>query len=161
MTKNSLTLATPPRCVITYKDKISGSLNYGRNSYDYKEGTLLFMAPGQVFQPPTKKELELMKIPSKGWTLMFHSDLLRKSNLGSNIDNYTFFSYEVSEALHLSANEEEFILSIVNKIEEEYSQNIDQHSQGLIISNLELLLNYCTRFMIDNFILVPISIKIL
>lgn len=128
--------------VVFYKDQISGSIGYGRNSYDYEQGTLVFMSPGQVFEAPSEEHLG----EGHGWTLLFHPDLLRKSNLGQNMDNYSFFSYEVHEALHLSLKEQKFILEIVHQIREEYSQNIDKHSQRLIISNLELLLNYCTRF---------------
>ena len=127
---------------IMYKDSVSGSLGYGRNTYDFQHGTLIFMSPGQVFETPSREQI----VSNKGWGLMFHPDLLRKSTLGENIDSYTFFSYEVNEALHLSEKEEKFIFEVVKQIEEEYSQNIDRHSQRLIISNLELLLNYCTRF---------------
>jgi AraC-like DNA-binding protein len=127
---------------IMYKDKISGSLGYGRSTYDYQEGTIIFSSPGQVFTSPRKEDIK----GKKGWTLLFHPDLIRKSVLGDKIDHYTFFSYDVNEALHLSSKEEKFFFDLIEKIREEYSQNIDQHSQTLIISNLELLLNYCMRF---------------
>ena len=127
---------------IMYKDKISGSLGYGRNTYDFQEGTLVFSSPGQVFTSPGKDDLQ----GEQGWSLLFHPDLLRKSALGAKMDSYSFFSYDVNEALHLSPKEESFLSDLISKIEEEYSQNIDQHSQTLIISNLELLLNYCMRF---------------
>jgi len=130
---------------IMFKDGVSGSLGYGRTTYDFQEGTLLFMSPGQVVQTPSKEEMQTMR-QNQGWTLLFHPDLIRKSALGEIIEDYSFFSYESNEALHLSAKEEKFILEMIHKIKEEYSQNIDQHSQRLIISNLELLLNYCTRF---------------
>ncbi|NME72382.1 helix-turn-helix domain-containing protein [Flammeovirga aprica] len=127
---------------IMYKDKISGSLGYGRNSYDYEEGTMIFAHPNQVFSVPTKEELK----NKDGWTLLFHPDLIIKSNLFNLMDSYTFFDYEVTEALHLSKKEEEFIQHIADQIKTEYSQNIDKHSQNLILSNLELFLNYCMRF---------------
>ena len=127
---------------VMYKDKISGSLGYGRNTYDFQEGTLIFASPGQVFSSPKKEDLK----GKKGWTLLFHPDLLLKSNLGDKMDSYTYFSYEVTEALHLSAKEEAFIFQVMDQIKVEYTQNIDKHSQQLIISNLELLLNYCMRF---------------
>lgn len=127
---------------IMYKDGVQGSLTYGRNSYDFQHGTLIFVAPSQVVTTPSKE----MTQQSKGWSLIFHPDLIRKSSLGENIDDYAFFSYDVNEALHLSVKEENFIFEVVKQIEEEYSQNIDKHSQKLIVSNLELLLNYCTRF---------------
>ena len=127
---------------IMYKDKISGSIGYGRSTYDFQEGTVIFSSPGQVFTSPNKDELK----GKKGWTLLFHPDLIRKSVLADKIDDYTFFSYDVNEALHLSPKEEKFFFELIQKIQEEYSQNMDQHSQTLIISNLELLLNYCMRF---------------
>ncbi|MEL6676707.1 MAG: helix-turn-helix transcriptional regulator [Bacteroidota bacterium] len=128
--------------VIMYKDSVSGSLDYGRNSYDFQHGTLLFLSPGQVITSPSKE----ISLQSKGWTLLFHPDLIRKSSLGQQMDEYSYFSYEVNEALHLSPKEESFISEVVHKIEEEYSRNLDQHSHRLILSNLELLLNYCVRF---------------
>ena len=127
---------------IMYKDKVSGSIGYGRNSYDFQEGTMIFSSPGQVFTtPPADQPIE-----NKGWTLLFHPDLILKSNLGDRIDDYTFFTYEANEALHLSNKEEKFITELVYQIREEYRQNLDRHSQHLIISNLELLLGYCLRF---------------
>lgn len=128
--------------LIMFKDKRSGSMGYGRNSYDFQEGTLVFMAPGQVMEVPEVEVLE----NSLGWSLAFHPDLIRKSHLAEIMDEYSFFSYEVNEALHLSAEEQQHILDVIRQIEKEYSQPIDRHSQRLIISNLELLLNYCTRF---------------
>ena len=133
---------------IMYKDKISGSLGYGRSSYDYQEGTMIFASPGQVFTSPKKEDLE----GKEGWTLLFHPDLLLKSSLSAKMDGYTYFSYEVSEALHLSKKEEQFIFQVVEQIKTEYAQNLDQHSQNLIISNLELMLNYCMRFYDRQFI---------
>lgn len=127
---------------IMYKDKISGSIGYGRSTYDFQEGTLIFASPGQVFTSPKKEDLK----GKTGWTLLFHPDLLRKSILGSKMDSYSYFSYEINEALHLSTKEETFVLDLVLKIQEEYSLNLDQHSQTLILSNLELLLNYCMRY---------------
>lgn len=127
---------------IIYKDKISGSMDYGRSTYDYQEGSLVFLGPGQVYASPSKNELK----GNQGWTLMFHPDLIRKSPLGDKISSYTFFSYNVNEALHLSPKEEKFFFELILKIREEYTQNLDQHSHTLIITNLELLLNYCKRF---------------
>ena len=118
------------------------SFLYGRNYYDFEEGTLVFTSPGQVIKsanPPTKGFDE-------GWTLYFHPDFIQKSTLGKSIKDYSFFSYAASESLHLSENEKIKITRCVAEIEEEYKQNIDAHSQTLIISNLELLLNYCNRF---------------
>ncbi|MCI4671869.1 MAG: helix-turn-helix domain-containing protein [Bacteroidia bacterium] len=127
---------------IVFKDKVRGSFGYGRSTYDFQEGTLIFSSPRQVLTSPSKE----MENGVNGWALLFHPDLIRESSLGEKMDNYTFFSYDVNEALHLSPKEEKFILELVLKIKEEYSQNIDQHSQTLIVSNIELLLNYCVRF---------------
>ncbi|MFV1885506.1 MAG: helix-turn-helix domain-containing protein [Balneola sp.] len=129
---------------ITLKQLGCGNLVYGKNSYDYEEGTLVFTAPGQVTifegEIPTTNEA------NKGWTLAFHPDLIRKSGLGDKISQYSFFNYEVNEALHLSEEEKKTIEELLDKIVKEYSQNLDRHSQNLIISNIELLLDYCTRF---------------
>jgi AraC-like DNA-binding protein len=129
---------------ITLKQLGCGNLMYGKNSYDYEEGTLVFTAPGQVTvfegEMPTESET------NNGWTLAFHPDLIRKSNLADKMSQYSFFSYEVNEALHLSEEELGTIEDLLDKIVKEYSQNLDKHSQNLIISNIELLLDYCTRF---------------
>lgn len=128
---------------IHLKDNCPFSIvNYGRNSYDYQEGTMVFTAPNQVLE---FKRNETNKVDS-GWTLAFHPDLIRKSVLGKKIESYSFFAYASNEALHLSDEERKIITEITEKIEKEFSNNIDAHSQTLIISNLELLLNYCLRF---------------
>jgi AraC-like DNA-binding protein len=128
---------------ISLKDNCPyGIINYGRNSYDFEEGTMVFIAPDQVLE----YEKRNINIEDGGWTLLFHPDLIRRSELGRRIERYSFFSYAANEALHLSDDERKTLSEIVAKIEKEYSQPIDAHSQTLIISNLELLLNYCTRF---------------
>lgn len=129
---------------ITLKNLGCGNLMYGKNSYDYEEGTLVFTSPGQVtvFDGEMPEDMG----NDKGWTLAFHSDLIIKSNLAEKINQYSFFNYEVNEALHLSEDERKTIEELLDKIVKEYSQNIDKHSQNLIISNIELLLDYCTRF---------------
>lgn len=129
---------------VTLKQIGCGNLFYGKNSYDYEEGTLVFTSPGQVTvfegEMPTENSLDT------GWTLAFHPDLIRKSSLAEKINKYSFFDYDVNEALHLSEEELGTIEDILEKIVKEYSQNLDIHSQNLIISNIELLLDYCTRF---------------
>lgn len=128
---------------ISLKDNCPFTIaNYGRNSYDYQEGTMIFTAPNQVLE---YKKSENYK-EDQGWTLLFHPDLIRKSELGDKISKYSFFNYASNEALHLSDEERKTVTQIVEKIETEFSNNIDTHSQTLIISNLELLLNYCLRF---------------
>ncbi len=128
---------------ISFKDNCALTIvNYGRNSYDYQDGTLIFTAPNQVME---FKKADNVGV-NHGWTLAFHPDLIRKSELGKKIEQYSFFSYASNEALHLSDEERKTVTDLAEKIEKEYSNNIDTHSQTLIISNLELLLNYCTRF---------------
>ncbi len=126
---------------IALKDSNCG-LDYGRNSYDFAEGVLLFSAPGQVFTITRTQELNEVQ----GWLLYFHPDLIRKTALGSKIDNYSFFSYEVYEALHLSEQEEKVFLNCKDMIQTEISERIDNHSQQVLVSNIELLLNYSLRF---------------
>lgn len=128
--------------MISLKDGISGSINYGRNSYDFEDGTIAFSKPHQVLSSINKE----INDDAKGWTLLFHTDLIRKSALGKTISQYSFFDYEVHEALHLSEDEQQTVTDLVRKIEKEYLQNIDKHSQKLIVTNIELLLNYCTRY---------------
>ena len=120
-----------------------GSLKYGRNYYDFEEGTMLFTAPNQLVYPShLTSEIQ----DDNGWSLFFHPDLLYSSDLGKKMSDYTFFSYELNEALHVSEIERNKIADSIENIVEEYHQNLDQHSQDLIVSNLELILNYCKRF---------------
>ena len=125
------------------KDVKCGDLRYGRNYYDYQEGTLVFMAPGQVVEVEVKDKPQ---VPPKGRALLFHPDLLRGTSLGRNIAGYTFFSYEVNEALHLSEQERQVMMDCLQNIQSELKHAIDKHSRTLIVSNIELLLNYSTRF---------------
>lgn len=127
---------------ISLKANVCGSMLYGRNTYDFQEGTVIFTKPGQAMSFTINSE----ETASEGWSLLFHPDLIRRSELGRNIDQYSFFAYESHEALHLSDDERNTLTEIAQKIEMEYSQNIDRHTQKLIISNLELLLDYCTRY---------------
>jgi AraC-like DNA-binding protein len=127
---------------IMFKDKISGSLTYGRNSYDFQHGTMVFMEPGQVMMGHEYNMTE----DDKTWFLLFHPDLIRRSQLEKKIGSYSFFGYESNEALHLSQEEQNYITNIALQVKREYSQNLDSHSHQLIISNLELLLNNCLRF---------------
>ncbi|MCL3851857.1 MULTISPECIES: helix-turn-helix domain-containing protein [Parabacteroides] len=130
------------------KDVKCGDLQYGRNYYDYQEGTMVFTAPGQVVGVARKGEY----IQPKGWALLFHPDLIRGTSLGRNIKNYRFFSYEVYEALHLSEQERQIVIDCLKNIELELHHGIDKHSKMLIVSNIELLLNYCVRFYDRQFI---------
>lgn len=129
---------------VTLKQSGCGNLFYGKNSYDYEEGTLVFTSPGQVTM--FEGEMPADDDADEGWILAFHPDLIRKSTLSDKIEGYSFFNYDVNEALHLSEEELNTIEELLDKIVKEYSQNLDKHSQNLIISNIELLLDYCTRF---------------
>jgi len=133
---------------IYLKELECGELKYGRSHYDYQEGTLVFIAPGQVLgvQPGVKN------FSPKGWALLFHPDLIKGTALGKHIQDYSFFSYEVNEALHLSEKEKQIVIDCFNKIRYELEQSIDKHSKTLIASNIELFLNYCTRFYDRQFI---------
>lgn len=135
---------------VMFKMGECGNLQYGRNSYDYEDGTLIFTGPGQTMElEETNEEIESV---NEGWTLAFHPDLIRQSTLGEKIEDYNFFQYEVTEALHLSDAERKTIEEIRDKIVVEYSQNLDRHSQKLIIANIELLLDYCLRFYDRQFL---------
>tara|TARA_B100001939_G_scaffold78050_1_gene66007 strand:- start:239 stop:1147 length:909 start_codon:yes stop_codon:yes gene_type:complete len=127
---------------ISLKTGITGGITYGRNKYDFEEGTMVFSKPQQAMSYSDNEQVE----GESGWSLLFHPDLIRKSELGKTIDNYSFFSYEANEALHLSEDERKSLTELTEKIEKEYQQNIDQHSQELIIANIDLILRYCTRY---------------
>lgn len=133
---------------VSLKQLNCGQLRYGRKYYDYQEGSLVFIAPGQVVgvQPGIES------ITPEGWILVFHPDLIKGTSLGKHIQDYSFFSYDVSEALHLSDKEKSIVMDCFSKIEYELDQNIDKHSKKLIASNIELLLNYCIRFYDRQFI---------
>lgn len=126
---------------IALKDSSCG-IDYGRNSYDFDDGVLIFTAPKQVIM--VKKPQELNQV--RGWMLYFHPDLIRNSPLGSKMSSYNFFNYEIHEALHLSENEQNTLNQIVQLIQEEIKERIDNHSQQVLITNIELLLNYSRRF---------------
>jgi AraC-like DNA-binding protein len=127
--------------LIALKD-VSCGIDYGRNNYDFDSGVLIFTAPMQVIT--VKKPQELNQV--KGWMLYFHPDLLKNSSLDSKIDSYSFFNYDVHEALHLSENEQNTLHQIVQLIQTELNEKIDNHSQQVLVSNIELLLNYSKRF---------------
>ncbi|MBD3748613.1 MAG: AraC family transcriptional regulator [Sphingobacteriales bacterium] len=124
-----------------------GDLRYGLKNYDYEEGTLIFLAPGQVIGQNSEDYYQ-----PQGIALVFHPDLIAGTSLGKNINDYHFFSYAVNEALHLSEQERKIILDCLSKIEYELQHAIDKHSKQLIVSNIELFLNYCTRFYDRQFI---------
>jgi len=127
------------------------ALRYGRNYYDYKEGTLMFTSPNQVVT--LEKEDREAPLEPTNRALFFHPDIIRGTSLGRNIKNYTFFSYDVHEALHLSEQERQMVIDCFRNVEYELKQGIDKHSKTLIASNIELFLNYCVRFYDRQFIM--------
>ena len=125
-----------------------GPLLYGRNQYDYREGTLVFIAPGQVAGVDDGK----VSYGYKGWCLMFHPDLLRGTLLGRRMADYSFFSYASNEALHMSEREQQIIINCFREIREELQHAIDKHSKQIITANIEVLLNHCVRFYDRQFV---------
>ncbi len=130
---------------IAYKSEINGAVKYGQNYYDFGEGGLVFTAPNQTFQSPDEKE-------KSGYLLFIHPDFLLSYQLSRKIKQYGFFSYATNEALHLSDKEKTTIISILKIIQEELSSRIDDFSQDIVISQIELLLNYSNRFYKRQFI---------
>ena len=133
---------------IFLKDFKGCDIKYGRNYYDYQEGTLVFVAPGQMMVVETDGQV----YQPKGYALVFHPDLIRGTSLAKSIEEYNFFSYNANEALHLSERERQIVMDCFSKIEFELHQNIDKHSKKLIASNIELFLNYCERFYDRQFL---------
>jgi len=132
---------------ISIKRSFHGQLRYGRNYYDFDNGTMTFSAPNQIIAVDQGGDRD-----NDGWSLMFHPELIRNYPLGKSIKNYGFFSYDVNEALHLSEEEEKLIEGIVRNIQNEYESRIDNFSADVIVSNLDLLLNYCNRFYNRQFV---------
>jgi AraC family transcriptional activator of pobA len=124
-----------------------GDLKYGCNYYDYEEGTLVFVGPGQVIGVENGEYYQ-----PKGTALIFHPDLIKGTSLARHIQDYSFFSYDIHEALHLSESERKIILDCLSKIRFELEHAIDKHSKTLIVTNIELFLNYCVRFYDRQFI---------
>ncbi|MCT4613254.1 MAG: helix-turn-helix transcriptional regulator [Marinifilaceae bacterium] len=132
---------------IFFKETMCANIRYGRSIYDFQAASLVFMGPNQIASIEANENTE-----HKGWGLFFHPDILRGSNLSSNIHEYSFFNYETNESLHISTKERGILEGILDKITIELEQNIDKHSRTLIVNNLELLLNYCMRFYDRQFI---------
>ena len=126
---------------VAIKKGASSKFRYGQAHYDFDEGVMSFTKPGQVFSVmnPTDDHLS-------GFMLVFKSDLIRHYELGKMIGNYGFFSYATAEALHLSEKEDNIIMSLMHQMQEEIKNNIDHFSQDLIVSHIELILNYAKRF---------------
>ena len=130
------------------KQTKSCDLKYGRRSYDYQEGTIVCFAPGQTVPLDMIED----EITPEVYGIVFHPDLIRGTSLAKSMKNYTFFSYAVNEALHLSDQEKEIVMDCLKKISIELEHAIDKHSKALIAMNIELLLNYCMRFYERQFI---------
>ena len=134
---------------IMFKNYRKNNIKYGRKNVDFQNGSLICMAPNQVVEMDNDIEVSENMV---GWGVFFHPDLIRATSLSEKMKDYNFFSYEVSEALHLSEKEKQTLYDCVLKIEAELQENVDIHSQAIIVSTLELLLNYCTRFYGRQFI---------
>jgi len=131
---------------VSFKPTFIGQIKYGQAYYDFEEGGLAFLKPKQIVYPPEDIE------SYEGIALYFHPDFIRNYPLGATINQYGFFSYDVSEALFLSAKEKEIIASLFAIIANELHNNIDNFSQDVLVSQLELLLNYSNRFYNRQFI---------
>lgn len=134
--------------MIGLKEKQEAIVNYGREHYDFQDGTVVFFAPTQVF---SFNSVDFSQCEEE-WTLVFHPDFIDRTSLGNEIDNYHFFSYEIHEALHVSEDEKLALNDMISKIEKEYYQLIDKHTQEIICINIETLLKYCQRFYARQFI---------
>ncbi|GAA0524930.1 helix-turn-helix domain-containing protein [Chitinophaga japonensis] len=132
---------------IALKRNFNGKLKYGQQEYDFDGGIMSFMAPGQVLTIDVDEALK-----HEGYLLIVHPDFLWNTPLAKKIKQYEYFSYSISEALHLSEKEEATITGIIQSIEQEYRSNIDKFSQQVIIAQLELLLTYAERFYHRQFI---------
>jgi len=131
---------------ISFKPTFTGHIKYGQGYYDFEEGGLAFLKPKQIVFSPEEKE------SYEGIALYFHPDFIRNYPLGKTINQYGFFAYDVSEALFLSAKEKEIIASLFATIAGELNNNIDSFSQDVLVSQIELLLNYSNRFYNRQFI---------
>lgn len=140
---------------ISIKRNVSGKYRYGQQSYDFDEGLMTFFSPEQVISVQLTEEDE--KSSPSGWILAIHPDFLFGTSLAKSIKKYPFFNYSVREALFLSEKEENIVNAILKNIKAEYQSNLDQFSQQIIISQLELLLNYAERFYQRQFLTRKIS----
>ena len=133
---------------IFLKDVKCGDMVYGRHTYDYQEGTLVFLGPGQTAGINSNGEM----YQPKGFALVFHPDFINGTSLGKHIQDYSFFGYQFNEALHLSERERNIVLDCFSKIQYELEHAVDKHSKKLIAFNIELFLDYCVRFYERQFI---------
>jgi AraC-like DNA-binding protein len=134
---------------LIFKNYNRNNVKYGRKIVDFHDGSLICMAPNQVIEMDNDIEESANMM---GWGVFFQPDLIRATSLNDKMKGYSFFSYEMAEALHLSEKEKQILYDCVLKIEGELHENIDVHSQAIIVSTIELLLNYCSRFYGRQFI---------
>ncbi|MVM41128.1 helix-turn-helix domain-containing protein [Spirosoma sp. HMF3257] len=134
---------------ISLKRNFNAKIKYGQQAYDFDEGIMFFISPGQVFGIEVEKGSVIKR---SGWMLLIHPDFLWNTSLAKTIKQYDFFDYAVHEALFLSEKEEVIIMGMMQSIEQEYHANIDKFSQDIIIAHLELLLKYAERFYQRQFI---------
>jgi len=153
-TENDEITLVSPYYSIAMKHGVQGKMRYGHQPYDFDEGLMSFVSPGQVVS--VRANYEDGTKPT-GWLLFIHPDFLWNTPLAKKIRQYEFFGYQVNEALFLSDKEEQSLIRIMKSIEEEYHANIDQFSQNIIISQIEVLLNYAERFYQRQFITRKIS----
>ncbi len=139
---------------ISLKRDFNAKIKYGQQQYDFDEGIIFFISPGQVFGITVGKDSILKR---SGWLLLVHPDFLWNTPLAKTIKQYEYFDYSVHEALFLSDKEETTIQGILQNIAQEYHSNIDRFSQNVIIAQLELLLTYAERFYNRQFITRKIS----
>jgi len=126
--------------------KVKGGFKYGRSSYDFSEGSLIFMAPQQAIQP------DPMVPVREGWAMYIHPDFLNASNKGAALTNFSFFGYDTNEALHISDAEKNILEECLHNIQREIVQNLDTHTYNLMLTNLELFFGYCSRFYDRQFL---------
>ncbi len=134
---------------LLFKNYNRNNVRYGRKVVDFNNGSLICMAPNQIIEMENEMD---QAIVLEGWGVFFHPDLIRGTSLNDKMKDYSFFSYEITESLHLSEKEKQVLNDCVAKISAELQENIDVHSQAIIVSNIELLLNYCARFYGRQFI---------
>ncbi len=135
---------------IGLKRNVAAKFRYGQQAYDFDEGLMSFIAPGQVFSVEVFHYEDVP--PPTGWLLLIHPDFLWNTPLAKDIRKYEFFGYQVNESLFLSDKEENIVMGILRNIEQEYRENIDKFSQRIIVSHIETLLNYSERFYQRQFI---------
>lgn len=133
---------------ISFKTALSGKVRYGQGYYDFDEGGLLFASPNQIIGSDGDQDTEDLSF----YTMLIHPDFLHGSPLARKVKQYGYFSYSTNEALHLSESEKALILSVFHIIEQEINSRIDEFSHEVVLSQIELLLNYANRFYKRQFI---------